>query len=90
LPDLVRDKMSGKPPKGDWVQLVGAAYDREIVAFTVKTTEGQDDELIRELNSRKNTTRFNLFSGGASILRATSVRRITVRQERLWLPWDWR
>jgi hypothetical protein len=31
------------------------------VSFTLKTTEVQDDELIRELNARENTPRFNLL-----------------------------
>jgi hypothetical protein len=58
---LMPDTPTGEPPKGNWVQLVGAAYDRTIVAFALKTTEAQDDELIHELNARKNRHRFNLL-----------------------------
>jgi hypothetical protein len=52
---------TGEPLKGNWVQLVGAAYDRTIVSFALKTTDVQDDELIRKLNARENTPRFNLL-----------------------------
>jgi hypothetical protein len=45
----------------DWVQLVGAAYDRQIVVFTVRTTPEQDDRLIDALNHAENRTRFNLL-----------------------------
>jgi hypothetical protein len=38
-----------------------ALHDRRIVAFTLKTTTGQDDRFIRELNDRKNAERFNLL-----------------------------
>lgn len=59
--DLVPDAPSNDPPKGDWVQLVGSAYDRRIIAFSVATTPEQDDELIAELNGRANRKRFNLL-----------------------------
>ena len=49
------------PDAGRWTQLVGAAYDRQIIAFSVKTTPEQDDALISELNSRENRRRFNVF-----------------------------
>lgn len=59
LRELVPDEEAS--PKADWIQLVGAVYDRKIVAFSVKTTPEQDDELIRVLNARDNVVRFNLF-----------------------------
>jgi hypothetical protein len=49
------------PDAARWTQLVGAAYDRQIIAFSVKTTPEQDDALISELNSRENRRRFNVF-----------------------------
>jgi hypothetical protein len=61
LRDIVPDAPSGDPPKVRWTQLVGAAYDRRIIAFSVKTTPEQDDALIAELNSGENRRRFNVF-----------------------------
>jgi hypothetical protein len=62
LRPLVPDTPSGTAPAGTWVELVGAAYDRKLVAFSVGTTEEQDDEFIRVLNLRPNKPRFNLLS----------------------------
>ena len=59
LRELVPD--SDASPKADWIQLMGAVYDRRIVAFSVKTTPEQDEALIRALNGRRNVARFNLF-----------------------------
>jgi hypothetical protein len=61
LSDVVPDGDDGLAPKGDWIQLVGAAYDRTIYAFSVDTTEEQDDALMQMLNSRSNKVHFNLF-----------------------------
>jgi hypothetical protein len=61
LRDLVPDGPDGTMPRGDWIQLVGAAYDRSIVAFSIVTSEEQDEELIRLLNERDNEVRFNLL-----------------------------
>jgi hypothetical protein len=59
LLDVAPDRDDGRPPKGDWVQLIGAAYDRTIYAFEIETLEARDDELIHEFNTRKNKRRFN-------------------------------
>ena len=61
LEALVPDRPDGKTPGGAWVELVGAAYNRKLYGFTVKTTEAQDDRLIAALNSRRNKSHFNLF-----------------------------
>ena len=45
----------------DWVQLVGATYDRQLSLFTVRTTPEQDDLLIAALNQGENRNRFNIF-----------------------------
>ena len=29
----------GRPPKGDWIQLIGASYDRKIYAFQIEASE---------------------------------------------------
>jgi hypothetical protein len=61
LAAIVPDADDGLTPKGDWIQLVGSAYDRTIYAFGIETTEEQDDRFIETYNSRTNTVHFNLF-----------------------------
>jgi hypothetical protein len=61
LTDLIPSAPSGEAPRGDWSQLMGSTYDRTIVAFALKTSAAQDDELIRTLNDRENSVRFNLL-----------------------------
>jgi hypothetical protein len=51
----------GGAPGGEWIQLVGAAYDRTIYAFDIETTPEQDDEFIQKFNSAPNERRFNIF-----------------------------
>lgn len=58
---IVPDDPDGKTPKGDWIQLVGAAYDRKIYSFEIETTPEQDDRVIRRLNSRANRADFHLL-----------------------------
>jgi len=60
LESVAPDRADGHPPRGDWRQLVGEAYDRTLHGFTIQTTAEQDDELIRTLNSRPNHNRFNI------------------------------
>lgn len=61
LEALVPDSRKHEIPKGDWIQLVGASYDRKIWGFEVTTTPEQDAALIRRFNDRKNASHFNLF-----------------------------
>ena len=61
LEKIVPDDPDGNAPKGDWIQLVGEAYDRRIYSFEIETTPDQDDHLIQVLNSRANKRRFNLL-----------------------------
>jgi len=61
LAELAPDADDGRPPSGDWVQLVGAAYDRTIYAFEIETTREQDDEFIQKFNSSPNQRHFNLL-----------------------------
>ncbi len=58
---VVPDAEDGAAPKGDWIQLIGAAYDRTIYAFGIATSEAQDDKFIRIFNSRRNVSHFNLL-----------------------------
>ncbi len=61
LEALVPDDPRHEIPKGDWIQLVGASYDRKIWGFTVVTTPEQDAALIKRFNHRRNISHFNLF-----------------------------
>ncbi len=61
LRTLIPDALDGLAPKGDWTQLVGAAYDRKIFGFVIETSESADDALIEWLNSHPNIKRFNIF-----------------------------
>ena len=48
-------------PAGEWIQLVGSSYDRNIFSYEIQTTPEQDDEVIAALNARDNRQHFNLF-----------------------------
>jgi hypothetical protein len=61
LMDLVPDDPKHEIPKGEWIELVGASYDRRIWGFEVATDTDQDYTLMREFNERKNISHFNLF-----------------------------
>ena len=52
LENVAPDQSDGSAPTGDWVQLIGAAYDRNIYAFGIQTTEDQDDSFIQAFNLR--------------------------------------
>jgi hypothetical protein len=61
LETIVPDADDGSTPPGEWIQLVGAAYDRTIYAFGIETADEQDDEFIRTFNSRGNKKHFNIL-----------------------------
>lgn len=61
LESIVPDGPNRSVPKGNWDQLIGAAYIRKIYAFEIETSDEQDDELIEELNSGPNRSHFNLL-----------------------------
>jgi hypothetical protein len=70
LEEVAPDAPDGSTPKGDWIQLVGAAYDRTIYSFELETTEEQDDQLIQALNDSSNKNHFHLlFSNCADFAR---------------------
>jgi hypothetical protein len=48
-------------PRGNWVQLVGASYDRTIYGFRLETAPADDERLIAQFNDRRNVSHFNLF-----------------------------
>lgn len=61
LEALAPDDPKHEIPKGDWIQLVGASYDRKIWGFEVTSTPQQDAALIERFNHRRNISHFNLF-----------------------------
>lgn len=61
LRGLAPDDDDGGVPGGEWIQLIGAAYDRKIYSFEIVTTPEQDQRLIDNLNSSRNRTHFNLL-----------------------------
>jgi hypothetical protein len=61
LEDLFPDGPDGKTPRGSWVQLVGASYNRKIYGIQIETSEQQDDAFIASLDSIKNRSHFNFF-----------------------------
>ncbi len=61
LQQIAPDEPGGKTPHGEWIQLVGASYDRRIYGFTLDTTREQDEALVAKLNDGHNRSHFNLF-----------------------------
>lgn len=61
LESIVPDDPKHEIPGGDWIQLIGASYDRRIWGFEVTTSEEQDIELIERFNSHLNVSHFNLL-----------------------------
>lgn len=51
----------GEIPKGEWIQLIGASYDRKIYGFQIETTLQEDQHLVALLNEGGNVNHFNLF-----------------------------
>ena len=62
LEGLAPDRPSGETPAGDWVQLVGSAYERTSYGFQIETTAKQDDELIQWLNASPNSKSYKVVS----------------------------
>jgi len=75
LEEIAPDLPDGTMPEGNWPQLAGAAYDRTIYGFQVKTTAEQDAEVIALYNDRENKTRFNgMFANCADFSRVVVNR----------------
>ena len=62
LEEFAPEKAPGEIPAGDWVQLIGSAYDRTSYGFQIETTSEQDDALIRWLNTRPNAKSYKVVS----------------------------
>ncbi len=61
LRQIAPDGPDGEAPGGEWIQLIGSAYDRKIYGFLIETSEEQDANFISQFNQRKNKARFNLL-----------------------------
>jgi len=61
LRELVPDDPKREVPGGEWIQLIGASYDRKIYGYQIETSEQQDRALIEALNQEPNKSHFNLF-----------------------------
>jgi hypothetical protein len=48
-------------PGGEWIQLIGASYDRKIFGYQIETSRAQDERFIAAFNARPNRSHFNLF-----------------------------
>jgi hypothetical protein len=65
----------GTAPAGNWYELAGAAFDRTIYGFEVKTTHAQDVDLISHLNDTANHEKFNgIYRNCADFVRVTVDR----------------
>jgi hypothetical protein len=58
---LAPDDKDQKTPGGDWVELVGASYDRTIHVFEAQTTVEQDERFVAFYNDKRNVSHFNFF-----------------------------
>jgi hypothetical protein len=61
LKSVAPNRPDGSTPPGDWIQLIGASYDRTIFSFELKTTPEQDAEFIEAFNARRNKTDFHIL-----------------------------
>lgn len=61
LLNLVPDGVGGTTPTGDWIQLVGAAYDRTVYVLEMDSDEAQDDRFMATFNAGPNRSHFNLL-----------------------------
>jgi hypothetical protein len=62
LEDIAPSIRNGETPGGNWYELIGSSYDREIYGFEIATTAEQDRALIQKLNSSRNVSHFHLVS----------------------------
>ena len=61
LSDIAPDGPAGTMPAGDWTQLVGASYDRQIYGLNLRTSAKQDAAFIAIFNDRSNSGHFNIL-----------------------------
>jgi hypothetical protein len=59
-----RSHLTGIAPDGEggnWIELIGSAYDRKIYVLEMDTDEEQDEKFIEKFNAGPNTSHFNLL-----------------------------
>lgn len=61
VPNTTAAEAHGEPPPGNWVELVGASYDRKIYGFQIETTREQDERFIALYNDKHNVAHFNVL-----------------------------
>jgi hypothetical protein len=59
LRSLAPDMRDGGAPGGNWYELVGSAFDRQVYEFRVKSTDEQDARLIARFNDSRNVERYD-------------------------------
>ncbi len=57
--ELIKDSTDGTMPPGDWREQIGCLFNRDIYAFTLKTTREEDQALIDKLNRDPHRSNFN-------------------------------
>jgi hypothetical protein len=62
LEAIAPDVANGETPGGNWVQLVGSAYDRTAYAFQIETAAAKDKAFIRAYNAAPNESHFRTVS----------------------------
>jgi hypothetical protein len=48
------------PPYGDWEEGIGAAFDRNLLLYSIRTTPEQDAQILASLNADPNHRRYSL------------------------------
>lgn len=66
LDNLVPDPPSAEIPGGDWVQLIGSAYDRSLYAFGLPTNPADDARFIAEWNAKPNRAEYKLVTNNCA------------------------
>jgi hypothetical protein len=61
LSDIVPKSADGTIPAGRWVEIIGTALNRDLYAFTVKTTPEQDEVFIKKYSILEKGNDFNIF-----------------------------
>jgi hypothetical protein len=61
LSDVVPKAADGTIPAGRWVEIIGTALNRDLYAFTVKTTPEQDEVFINKYSLLEKGNDFNVF-----------------------------
>ena len=61
IPDRIGKDGNAQPPRyGDWEEGIGAAFDRKLLLYTIRTTPEQDAEILSYINADPNRRRYTL------------------------------